>query len=352
MNTVHEFYQTPSAPPIDVLVDENNFCTDSDSINSTKKTNTAVPVPSIANTNTNNTLDFAVSQQIPEFYADQFNSSRWLAQYEEASSSQDRTILKEIIQRQTEAILKTKGYTLFDKHVTLNLYPRQLTYINHSNPNEIQIRDCNFARKFNTIAHFMNNDSIGGIDNISTYTYVKVKETTNPVIVVPNDINLNATKELCLTSSLLYLLKGKNEQLKCCSVHVPNVEVFRKCEKDGYTFLNAPISVNIIYVSSEPHDQSETTLIRKVKAILKLSALLKYDTVIFTLSTFYDYDLKLVGSVIFNLVSGEFSNVFKHVAFIIESNDGCINVNVFNDFKNSFNYQDYSRKKKTSCVIL
>lgn len=197
---------------------------------------------------------------------------------------------------------------------------------------------------YNTTAHFVKADAI------DTALFLIEKKGVNPLVVVPADPknigggfagSSSLEEQLYRRSTALLAVEGEKYDIpNHGSIYLPAVQVFRDGEaRAGYQLVKAPRKVSFLLASSVEKPKSEakgrsfvleasarSDLEAKVTAILSAGIEKGHDAIVFTAfgCGFNQAPPQAVAAVFRDLLTGKFSNTYKHVTFAILEDENCM----------------------------
>ena len=198
---------------------------------------------------------------------------------------------------------------------------------------------------YNTTAHFVKADAI------DTALFLIEKKGVNPLVVIPADPknigggfagSSSLEEQLYRRSTALHALEGdfKYDIPSRGSVYLPSVQVFRDGEsRTGYQLVKAPRKVAFLLASSvekpkyEPKgrsfvlDAEARQLYEQKAAAILLAGIEKgHDAIVITAfgCGYNQTPPQAVAAVFRDLLTGKFSNTYKHVTFAIIEDENCM----------------------------
>lgn len=266
---------------------------------------------------------------------------KWVSDLAAASEKQKKELRNQILQ-ETRQILKAGKYTTESGTVV------ELDTAAEAG-RTVFTDDHKFASApspYNTTAHFVKADAI------DTALFLIEKKGVNPLVVVPADPknigggfpgSSSLEEQLYRRSTALLAVEAsgfKYELPNHGSIYLPGIQVFRDGEaRAGYQTVKAPRKVSFLLASSVEKPKSEpkgrsfvleagarADLEAKVTAILSAGIEKGHDAIVFTAfgCGFNQASPQAVAAVFRDLLTGKFSNTYKHVTFAILEDENCM----------------------------
>lgn len=265
---------------------------------------------------------------------------KWVADLHAATEKGKKELRQEVL-AQTRAILAAGKYTT-DNGATVELDTAAAA------GRTVFENDHKFGAPpapYNTTAHFVKADAI------DTALFLIEKKGVNPLVVVPSDPknigggfagSSSLEEQLYRRTTALLAVEGdfKYDIPNHGAIYLPSIQVFRDGEsRTGYQLVKAPRKVAFLLASSlerpkyEPKGRSfvldaeaRTELEAKVSAILSAGIEKGHDAIVLSAfgCGFNQAPPQAVAAVFRDLLTGKFSNTYKHVTFAILEDENCM----------------------------
>lgn len=267
---------------------------------------------------------------------------KWLADLN-AGSDKVKKEMRNAVLEQTREILR-QGKYVTEAGVTVELDTVGAAGGRHLFTGEE--KHSSFPAPYNTTAHFVKADAI------DTALFLLDKKGVNALVVVPVDPknvgngfpgSPSLEEQLYRRSTALLATEGpdfKYDIPSAGALYLPSVQVFREAEpRLGYQLTKAPRKVAFLLASSlekpkyeakgrsyvltksEEHD----LLVAKATTILSAGLAKGHDAIVITAfgCGFNGAPPQVVAAVFRDLLTGKFSNTYKHVTFAILEDENC-----------------------------